>query len=259
MESIFSLKDKYIWVLGAAGYLGQETVKVLHGLGARVLCLDLGDRASNFVGSQAFGEHVVADTFDVGDVEQIDHTLDDLLTKYTVPDGLVNLTFGSTARALEDLDYAEFDKANQINLTSTFAICRRIGVEMLPKQKGAMVLFSSMYGMGAPYPEVYPAPMIKNPIEYGVGKAGVIQMTKYLAVHWGKQGVRCNCVSPGPFPNPTVQQTQPGFIKSLSDKSPMGRIGQAIEIAGAVAFLLSDASSYVNGHNLVVDGGWTGW
>jgi NAD(P)-dependent dehydrogenase (short-subunit alcohol dehydrogenase family) len=92
-----------------------------------------------------------------------------------------------------------------------------------------------------------------------VGKAGIIQMTRYLAVHWGKANVRCNCISPGPFPNPDVQQNHPDFIQRLSGKSPMGRVGQAPEIAGSVAFLLSDASSYITGHNLAVDGGWTSW
>lgn len=120
-------------------------------------------------------------------------------------------------------------------------------------------MFSSMYGMVSPNDEVYEAPMNKNPLEYGVGKAGVIQMTKYLAVHWAKQQLRVNCISPGPFPNPAVQQSHPDFIARLARKSPMGRIGIANEIAGPVAFLLSDISSYITGHNLVVDGGWTSW
>ena len=96
-------------------------------------------------------------------------------------------------------------------------------------------------------------------IEYGVGKAAIVQMTKYLAVHWGKRNVRCNCISPGPFPNPDVQKKHPEFIERLSNKSPMGRIGQSEEIAGVVSFLLSDAASYITGQNIKVDGGWTIW
>jgi len=259
MKTIFSLHNKNIWVLGGAGYLGQSVVTLLHSLGAKVICIDLAERAQEFVSSQSFDGQVRAETLDVSDIDQIDQNLDDLLAKYAVPDGLVNLTFGSTASKLEDLQYQDFDKANQMNLTSTFAICRKVGAEMLKEGKGNLVLFSSMYGMGSPYPEVYDPTLIKNPIEYGVGKAGVIQMTKYLAVHYGKGGIRCNCISPGPFPNPGVQQSQPDFVNKLAEKSPMGRIGKAEEIAGAVAFLLTDASSYINGHNLVVDGGWTSW
>ncbi len=101
--------------------------------------------------------------------------------------------------------------------------------------------------------------MNPNPLEYGVGKAGIQQMTRYLAVHWGRSGVRVNCISPGPFPNPKVQEKNPDFMERLAAKSPMGRIGQSHEIAGSVAFLLSDAASYITGQNLAVDGGWTTW
>ena len=101
--------------------------------------------------------------------------------------------------------------------------------------------------------------MTKNPIEYGVGKAGIIQMTRYLAVHWGNRNVRCNCISPGPFPNPSVQQQYPEFIGRLAAKTPLGRIGVPDEVAGAVTFLVAPVSSYVTGQNLAVDGGWTIW
>ena len=101
--------------------------------------------------------------------------------------------------------------------------------------------------------------MNKNPVEYGVAKAGLQQMTRYLAVHWGRAGVRCNCISPGPFPPPDVQRDMPQFIERLARKTPLGRIGQAPEMAGAVVFLLSDAASYITGQNLQVDGGWTVW
>ena len=130
---------------------------------------------------------------------------------------------------------------------------------MAKEKRGSIILFSSMYGTVSPYPDVYEAPLVKNPIEYGIGKAGIGQMARYLAVHWGKEKVRCNCISPGPFPNPEVQRTYPDFIEKLARKSPMGRIGQSEEMAGTVAFLLSDAASYITGHNLLVDGGWTAW
>jgi len=90
-----------------------------------------------------------------------------------------------------------------------------------------------------------------------VTKAGLVQMTRYLAVHWGRSNVRCNCISPGPFPNPAVSKENPQFIQRLAEKTALARIGKSEEIAGAVAFLLSDAASYITGHNLAVDGGWT--
>ena len=130
---------------------------------------------------------------------------------------------------------------------------------MQERDGGSIVLFSSMYGTVPPDPGVYEQPMNPNPIEYGVGKAGIQQMARYFAVHYGRSSVRCNSISPGPFPNPNIQRDQPDFIDRLSQKVPLGRIGQAPEIAGAVAFLLSDAASYITGQNLAVDGGWTSW
>jgi len=85
--------------------------------------------------------------------------------------------------------------------------------------------------------------MKPNPVEYGVGKAGIQQMARYLAVHYGPRGVRCNSISPGPFPNPLIQSEQPAFIERLSQKVPLGRVGQASEIAGAVAFCSASRSS----------------
>jgi NAD(P)-dependent dehydrogenase (short-subunit alcohol dehydrogenase family) len=114
-----------------------------------------------------------------------------------------------------------------------------------------------MYGSVSPDPHIYEKPMNPNPVEYGVGKAGIQQLARYLAVHYGPRGVRCNAISPGPFPNPNIQRDQPAFIERLSQKVPLGRVGQSPEIAGAVAFLVSDAATFITGQNLAVDGGWT--
>jgi NAD(P)-dependent dehydrogenase (short-subunit alcohol dehydrogenase family) len=92
-----------------------------------------------------------------------------------------------------------------------------------------------------------------------VSKAGVLQLARYFAVHYGPLGIRCNCVTPGPFPSPKVQQLQPEFVAELNRKTPLNRVGRNEEIVGPTLFLLSDAASFVTGHSLVVDGGWTAW
>lgn len=253
-----NLKDKAIWVFGGAGYLGQAIVKLLDKLGARVLCVDLGDRAESFVSQEGL-KNVSFAELDIGNTALTEQFVVDRITENGVPDGYVNLTTATTAKKMEMLTAEDFDQVNHGGLTSTFILTRAIGREMAAANRGSIVLFSSMYGAVSPYPEVYLDPMNKNPVEYGVGKAGITQMTRYLAVHWGKSNVRCNCISPGPFPNPEVQENQAPFVDRLARKSPMGRVGQADEIAGSVAFLLSHASSYITGHNLAVDGGWTAW
>jgi NAD(P)-dependent dehydrogenase (short-subunit alcohol dehydrogenase family) len=259
ISEILTVKGKDIWVFGGAGHLGQATTLLLSQAGARILCVDLEDRAAAFVRSAGLQGNITPASCDVRDIEGLQQFIRTQVTSSGVPHGMVNFTFASTGKRLEDLTPAEFDDVNHGGLTAAFVLAREIGGEMAKLNRGSMVLFSSMYGLVSPDPGLYEPPMNKNPIEYGVGKAGIIQMTRYLAVHWGKQNVRTNCISPGPFPKETVQREHPDFVKRLAAKSPLGRIGKSQEIAGAVAFLLSDAASYVTGHNLVVDGGWTAW
>lgn len=253
------LNGKTIWVVGGAGYLGGALITLLSELRARVLCIDVDDRAEKFMRSNELQSNIIPLTFDINDTARVPEFTKELVSQFGCPDGLVNLAFGSTSEKLEDLTDSDFDRINHTGLTATFIMAREVGFHMLKRKSGSIVLFSSMYGMVSPNEEVYQHPMTKNPIEYGVSKAGIIQMTKYLAVHWAKSGVRVNCVSPGPFPNPNVQKDFPDFMSRLAEKSPMGRIGKASEIAGPVVFLLSDLASYITGHNVVVDGGWTVW
>lgn len=259
-NNYLTFKKKNIWVFGGAGYLGQSVVYLLSDLGADVLCVDLNNKAQKLVDSFSNQNlSIIPESIDINNTSQLKEFINKNVTKNGVPDGLVNLTFSSTAKKLEDLSEEDFNFVNSKGITSTFILSKEIGSLMAKERRGSIVLFGSMYGTNVPYPDVYKEPMNKNPIEYGVGKAGIIQMTRYFAVHWGKQNVRCNCVSPGPFPNLTVQENHPDFIERLAEKSPMGRIGQTEEIAGAVAFLLSDLASYITGHNLVIDGGWSCW
>lgn len=259
ISKIFSLKGKSIWVFGGAGYLGQSTVMLLCEIGAKVLCVDLENRAESFIRSSGLSTYIASATLDVRDGAAIKRFVAEQIKLNGIPDGLVNLTFASTDRKLEDISEKEFDEVNHGGLTSAFLLSREVGSAMSEAGRGSIVLFSSMYGSVSPDPAIYEEPMNKNPIEYGVGKAGIIQMTRYMAVHWGKCNVRCNCISPGPFPNKKVQQESPEFVDRLAKNSPMGRIGRPEEIAGTVAFLLSEASSYITGQNLCVDGGWTIW
>ena len=256
---IFHLQNKLIWVFGGAGYLGQATVIVLRNAGAKVICIDMENKADTFVQSSDLADAVIPATLDVRNGKAIQQFVLEQIKEHGVPDGMVNLTFGSTSKSLEELSEKEFDDVNHTSLTSTFLLAREVGSRMAKEGRGSLVLFSSMYGSVSPDPDLYELPMVKNPIEYGVGKAGIIQMTRYLAVHWGKQNVRCNSISPGPFPNQNVQKEYPEFVKRLSKKSPMDRIGMPKEVASVVAFLLSEASSYITGQNLHVDGGWTIW
>ena len=124
---------------------------------------------------------------------------------------------------------------------------------------GSIINIGSMYGIVSHYPDVYEN--ISKPLDvtYTAGKAAIIHMTRHMAVYWAKNNIRVNCISPGPFLQGDAPQRMPELVERISRKVPMGRFGQPWELKGATAFLASEASSFMTGHNIVIDGGWTIW
>lgn len=254
-----SLAGKNIWVTGGAGYLGSAITTALDANAEKVLCIDLAGKAEALVREQKLARTVPV-TFDLSQPEALPDFVATQVVAHGLPDGLVHLpTASSSGLRLADLPADVFQRTFDRALTPTFVLARALAERMKPRGAGSLVLFASMYGMVAPDPRIYREPMAPNPIDYGAAKAAVLQMSRYLAVHYGPSGLRCNCVTPGPFPNPRVQAEHPGFIEQLGRKNPLGRIGRNEEIVGPTLFLLTDSASYVTGHSLVVDGGWTAW
>ncbi|MFO1451711.1 MAG: SDR family oxidoreductase [Opitutaceae bacterium] len=259
MKPWFSLEGKTIWVTGGAGYLGSAITAELDGQCAKVLCFDLGGRAENFVRERGL-TRTIGRSLDVNDPAGLPAAVDALVAEHGLPDGVVHLaTASSRGKSLETLLPEEFQSTFDQSLTPTFVFCRLLGERMKVRGHGSVVLFASMYGLVAPDPRIYHPPMTCNPIDYGAAKAALLQMSRYLAIHYGPSGVRFNCVTPGPFPNPGVQASHPSFIQDLSRKTALRRIGYNQEIVGPTLFLLTDSASFVTGHSLVVDGGWTVW
>lgn len=249
---------KTILMAGGAGYLALPVSKLLAQQGANVVLADINPErlAAGEAELKAIGNGVLALPLDIGDEDSILAAVRGAAKVFGKLDGLVNATFGSTGKRFEDLTGADFDRTNRLNLTGSFLLAREAARHMGPG--ASMVLYASMYGVVAPNPANYPGDMAPNPIEYGAGKAGMIQMVRYMAGHFGPAGIRVNAVAPGPYPHQATQDNAE-FMGNLARQTMLGRIGRQDEMAGPTAFLLSDAASYITGHCLNVDGGWTAW
>jgi NAD(P)-dependent dehydrogenase (short-subunit alcohol dehydrogenase family) len=260
-ERLFDLAGRVAVVAGGAGYLGSALCRGLFHHGANVVVADLNvagaERLADELNGQGGGQKSRGVLLDIAREESIAGLIEGVCRDFGRLDVLVNATYAPQEKSLQDISGDDFTRSLGINISGTFLLARTAKLAM--KTGGSIILFSSMYGSVAPDPGVYQAPMRPNPVEYGVAKAGIDQMVRYLAMSWARDGIRVNGVAPGPFPNPRVQESHPDFIARLAQKVPLGRIGTAGEIAGAVVFLASDAASYVTGQCLRVDGGWTIW
>jgi NAD(P)-dependent dehydrogenase (short-subunit alcohol dehydrogenase family) len=259
MSSWHSLEGKTIWVTGGAGYLGSAITTELDAVGAKVLCFELPGRAEALVREHNL-ERTLALSIDFTNAAELPTLIESTVAEHGLPDGVVHLvTASSGGKRLEELPADEFQRTFDLSLTPTFVLCRALAEKMKVRGSGSIVLFSSMYGVVSPDPRIYHAPMAPNPIDYGAAKAAILQLSRYLAVHYGPHRIRFNCVTPGPFPNPAVQKNHPTFIADLSKKTALNRTGVNKEIVGPTLFLLTDSASFVTGHSLAVDGGWTSW
>lgn len=253
------LTNKNIWITGGAGYLGTPIVLALDKIGARTICIDLPGKAEALCAEHNL-KNTLPESADLCAVDGIPDVVDRLTNTYGIPDGFVHLAFASSSgKSLDELGKDDFQRTMEGSLAASFLLSRSVSALMKQHGSGSVILFASMYGIVPPDPAMYVNAMKPNPIDYGVAKAGTLQMMRYFAVHHGPHGVRFNCITPGAFPNPTVQTANPDFIELQKKKIPMARIGEASEIVGPTLFLLSNASSYITGHSLVVDGGWTTW
>lgn len=251
-RDLFNLSNKICIVTGGMGYLGSANVKALKDFGATVAVADVTKAESP------------ADLFiecDVSSTESVQQCFKMVYDKFGSIDVLVNCaTYGAgygEQSQIEFMDDETWQKGLNGALTSTFRCIREI-IPYMKKRGGSIINYSSMYGLVSPDLRIYSNNPQKNPPNYGAGKAGVAQLTRYAAGSLAQYNIRVNSVTPGPFPAPK-NQTDINFNQQLASKTMLNRFGQNYEMSGAVLLLASDASSFMTGSNIVVDGGWTAW
>ncbi|MDP2759422.1 MAG: SDR family oxidoreductase [Sideroxyarcus sp.] len=260
---IFSVQGKTALVTGATGYLGSAMAFILAEAGAHVLVNSRSQERSEVLVRSLIdnGHSAEPAVFDVTDQQGIDRFFS---SRHGLPlNILINNAYvgggGNIELSKAEAYVGSYDVA--LIAAHNLLIAALPALRKAVQQDGdaSVINLASMYAMVSPDQRIYASPSGANPPFYGAAKAALLQWTRYAACEFGAEGIRVNSMSPGPFPSTSVQVGNSDFIGKLANKVPMGRIGQSDEIKGPTLFLASPASSFVNGSNLVVDGGWTCW
>jgi len=263
IEELFNLEGKVAIVTGGAGHLGTAISEALAEAGANVVVASRNVNNCRALAKKLNQDYpkAIGLKLDVNLEESIFKLVEEVISKFGRLDILFNNAYSAKARKkLQEMPVDEFESALHNGLTSYFCMIKACVSPMKRAGKGSIVNIASMYGIIAPHFEVYrDKDEYFSPVNYHACKGGVVQMTRYMACYFAKDNIRVNAISPGPFPKPQIIQRDPWFKEELARQNPMNRIGKPWELKGAALFLASDASSFITGHNLVVDGGWTIW
>ena len=257
----FSLEGKVAIVTGASGLIGKAFCQVLKEAGANVVAADINT-------NEELSDYYFQST-DITDEDSVQQLVDNVIAKFGKIDILVNNAaindmFEDPKATLELSKFENYplelwERSLKVNLTGTFICSKIIGKQMLINNKGSIINLASTYGITAPDQSLYTnengEQMFFKPPAYSATKGGVIMLSKFLAAYWGKNGIRVNSLSPGGVEN----GQDPYFIENYSKRTPLNRMASVDDYKGAIVFLASDASLYMTGANLIIDGGWTAW
>ena len=267
VRKYFDLDGRVAIVTGGAGFLGHSFCKTLASAGGRVVVADIEAEAANAL-AEELGSNVMAIAVDVSDPGSVQALVKSALEAFGRLDILVNSAaidpkFDPEHRdrhsnKFEDYPLRNWEQSMAVNLTGAFLCAQAASKQMVAQGGGVIVNICSTYGLVGPDQRIYESernPTQHKPVDYSVSKAGLLGLTRYLATYFAGKNVRVNALSPGGVYN----QHDDEFVKNYSSRTVLGRMAEPDELNGALLFLASDASSYMTGANLVVDGGWTAW
>lgn len=241
------LKDKVVLVTGGSGLIGRKIVADINKKGG--ICINGDISVETDLDN---GTYHLDMTCDESMLDFIQSAID----KFGRIDGFVNSGYPRTkdwGAFFEDIPADSWRKNVDMQMNSCFIMCQAVTKQMVKQGKGSIVNIASIYGVVGNDFTIYEGYGGTSPAAYTAIKGGIINFSRYLASYYGKHNIRVNCVSPGGI----IDQQHPSFIERYNAKSPLKRMGKPEEIAPAVSFLLSDEASFITGHNLMVDGGWT--
>lgn len=269
----FRLDGKVVIITGGAGFLGREYSRAIAEAGGIPVIADINKTAAVKVakeisaktGTKTLGLYVdVANKDSVTDLvkQTLKHLrrIDGLVNNAALDPKFENLNANKHINSFENFPLDLWNKSLSVNLTGMFLCAQAVAPAMLSRGKGSIVNISSTYGLVGPDQRIYQktnpkAPRSYKPITYSVTKSAVVGLTHYLATYWAGKNIRVNTLAPGGVYNNHDNK----FVERYSYRTPLGRMAKKHEYNGAILFLLSDASSYMTGSNLVIDGGWTAW
>lgn len=254
----FSLAGKVAVVTGGAGLYGRQIVRALAEAGAHTVVAARSRSALEALAAEfsAEGLSVSAETFDQGVEASVQSLRDMVLEKQGRIDVLVNNAVLRTMKKGMQDDASTFGESMRVNATGLFTISRAFGDAMETQGSGGSIInIGSIQGMVGPDEWIYEGTGMNGWYpDYFFHKGGMVNFTRYVAAYYGRFGIRCNCLSPGGFETP---QTAPRFRKQYSQRTFLGRLANESDLMGSVVFLASDASAYLTGTNIPVDGGYT--
>jgi 2-deoxy-D-gluconate 3-dehydrogenase len=266
----FDITGKVIIITGGAGLLGSQYTQALSQAGANTVVADINEEAAEKVAFGVKGAKAIAITVDVTNPASTQDMVERTLKVFGRLDGLVNNAAldpkfepkheSEHTYAFETYPLKLWNQGIAVNLTGMFLCAQAVAPAMLSQGKGVIVNISSMYGLVGPDQRLYErddpdAPRTYKPVIYSVTKSAVLGFTRYLAAYWAGKGIRVNALTPGGVFNDHDEE----FVQRYNWRTPLGRMARKDEYCGALIFLLSEASSYMTGANLLVDGGWTTW